>query len=240
MPSDTANSPTPLPDSHTNDVELVDLALSGDEAAARAIRSTESTAQIENILRRRGASATEAKDIVEDLWADCFDSSSKRGALLDRYTGKGPLEGFLTRTALNRLIDLKRRQKFQGSLPRQEHQESGDAVDAFDSLPGESTATDTDDALVGILRDSLVKAFALCDPEKLVILRLVNVHGLDQSTVGHMWGWSQSKISRALTSLMEEVRGHTIAEIKRQDPWLELQWEDFVSLCSQCNDIFSA
>jgi len=228
-------------DGFSDELQLVEAALSGNEAAARAIRSRERNTYLETILRRRGASPTEAQDIVADLWADCFDSNKARGSLLDRYNGKGPLEGFLTRTALNRLIDYKRRGKFRGELPRQSNPEAGQAADAFDSLPGPNGDHDlsADDALVKLLRGALQKAFAACDPEKLAILRLVNVYGIDQASVGRMWGWSQSKISRALSSLMEEVRDATLGEVRRTDPWLELQWEDFITLCRQSNDIFA-
>lgn len=241
MPAhNSTSSASNPPASHADDVELVELAIAGDEDAACRISTAERTGYLEAILKRRGASATEARDLIGDLWADCFDTSGKSGSLLDRYTGKGPLEGFLTRTALNRLIDLKRRQRFQGSLPQQLSNESRQPADAFDSLPGDSGTAENDDALVALLREALMKAFAQCDPEKLVILRLVNMHGLDQATVGHMWGWSQSKISRAISTLMDDIREHTIAEIRRQDPWLELKWEDFIDLCRGCNDLFSA
>ncbi len=222
-----------------DELQLVEAALSGDEAAATKIRSRERNSYLETILRRRGASPTEAQDIVADVWADCFDSNKNRGSLLERFHGKGPLEGFLTRTALNRLIDYKRRGKFRGELPQQANRETGQPADAFDSLPsGDDDGLAADDSLVTLLRDALVHAFANCDPEKLAILRLVNVYGIDQATVGRMWGWSQSKISRALSALMEEVRDATLAEVHRTDPWLELHWEDFVALCRQSNDIF--
>jgi RNA polymerase sigma factor (sigma-70 family) len=227
-------------DERADELQLVEAALSGDESAAAEIRSQERNNYLETILRRRGASPTEAQDIVADVWADCFDSNKNRGSLLERYNGKGPLEGFLTRTALNRLIDYKRRGKFRGELPQQATRETGQPADAFDSLPGgDEDGLAPDDALVKLLRDALVHAFAHCDPEKLAILRLVNVYGIDQATVGRMWGWSQSKISRALSALMEEVRDATLAEVHRADPWLELHWEDFIALCRQSNDIFA-
>ena len=221
----------------SDELALIEAALAGDESAAASIRTAERTSRLESILQRRGASATEARDLVADMWADCFNTSHQRGSLLDRYSGKGNLDAFLTRTSLNRLIDYKRRLRFRGDLPRLDHEDE-EAGDGFDRLPAEDES-ETEDALVHILRDALLTAFTKADPEKLVILRLVNVHGVDQTTVGQMWGWSQSKISRAITVLMDDIRSETLAELQRRDPWLELQWQDFVELCRESNELFT-
>ncbi|MEM9480044.1 MAG: sigma-70 family RNA polymerase sigma factor [Verrucomicrobiota bacterium] len=224
----------------TNDeFALIESALAGDEAAASALRTSERTGRLESILERRGASRTEARDIVADLWSDCFNTGTDRGSLLDRFSGKGSIDAFLTRTALNRLIDYKRRQRFRGDLPGSNNGDGEvDVSDRFDRLPAEKAA-ETEDSLIGLLRESLVHAFRNCDAEKLVILRLVNQHGIDQTTVGRMWGWSQSKISRAISSLMDEIRDYTLEELQRRDPWLDLQWHDFVELCRESNELFT-
>jgi RNA polymerase sigma factor (sigma-70 family) len=219
-----------------DDLERVEAALGGDEAAAAEIRSGQANAQIEAILRNRGASPTEAADLTADLWADCFGERGGRRPLLEKFTGKGPLGAFLTRTALNRLIDFKRRQKFRGQLPGSDDADA--AGDAFDRLPGEQAEDDSEDRLVGMLREALMKAFANIDPEKLAIMKLVNVHGLEQGQVAKMWGWSQSKVSRNISAVMDSIRDDTMAELKRMDPWLELHWEDFIALCKDSTSLF--
>ena len=215
---------------------LIEAALAGDEAAASTIRCPETNARLEAVLRNRGASDTEAKDITADLWTDCFDNREGRRPLLEKFSGKGNLNAFLTRTALNRLIDYKRRQKFRGELPA--GKDENRLGDAFDSLPGEDCSDNSEDRLVGLLRDAMLAAFSKIDPEKLVVLKLVKVHGLDQELAGKMWHWSQSKVSRNISAVMEEIRAATISELKRIDPWLELRWEDFVELCKQSSDLF--
>jgi hypothetical protein len=30
---------------------------------------------------------------------------------------------------------------------------------------------------------------------------------------------------------MEEIEKHTLAEVKKRDPWIDLTWQDFVELC---------
>lgn len=230
---DTPNEPS---EEKPEDFALIEAALAGDEIAASTIRCPENNARLEAILRNRGASDTEAKDIIADLWTDCFDSREGRRPLLEKFSGKGSLNAFLTRTALNRLIDYKRRLKFRGELPSNRDEDR--PGDAFDSLPGEERNDDSEDRLVGLLRDAMLASFSMIDPEKLVMLKLVKIHGIDQELAGKMWNCSQSKVSRNISAAMEEIRVTTISELKRIDPWLELRWEDFVGLCKQSSDLF--
>ncbi|MFV1995661.1 MAG: sigma-70 family RNA polymerase sigma factor, partial [Verrucomicrobiales bacterium] len=159
--------------------------------------------------------------------------------LLEKFQGTGNLEAFLTRTALNRLIDFKRRQRFVGQLPGQGDRDSRDGpTDAFDQLPGKATDENSEDALIDLLRGALIQTFARCDPEDLLILRLVGVFGVSQERVAKMWNCSQSKISRIVSNLEGRIQEETLAEIRRADPWLELEWADFVRLCQSSSEIF--
>ena len=53
-------------------------------------------------------------------------------------------------------------------------------------------------------------------------MRLVAVHGVRQDLVGGMLGWSQSKVSRAISNVMETIKdpigqvGHIQDQIKEQ------------------------
>lgn len=214
---------------HKNDSDLVAAALQGDAAACAQIGSAETTHWLRSVLIKRGASPTEAGDLTADLLADCFGAKEGKPPLLEKYNGKGKLRAFLTRAAINRLIDLKRHQKFEGQLP-QHHRESA-PTDEFDMLAGEESIEPAQDHLVDLLRDALLHAFSQCDPLHLVLMRLVVVHGVRQDLVGMLFGWSQSKVSRAISAVMTTIKEETMAELQRADPWLELEWEDFLSLC---------
>ena len=212
-----------------NDQELVDAALRGDPEACAQIGGEDTTRWLQSVLMKRGASGTEASDITADLLADCFGGKDGKPPLLEKYNGKGKLRAFLTRAAINRLIDLKRHQKFEGQLPAH-IQESG-PTDEFDMLAGDDSAEPEEDHVVDLIRDALLHAFSKCDPLHLVLMRLVVVHGVKQDLVGQLFGWSQSKVSRAINSVMLCIKEETMAEINRTDPWLELEWEDFLGLC---------
>lgn len=218
------------------DTHLVEQALAGDSLACESIRSPEMSRYLESLCIKRGASSTEAGDLVADLLADCFGGSGKKPPLLLKYTGKGALKAFLGRAAINRLIDLKRRQRFQGDLPASRRENK--PTDEFDLLESNDLTEADDDALTDLLRDALVKSMENLDPLHLLLLQLVAVHQVNQTRAGEMLGWSQSKVSRALKSTMEQLREDTLTEVHRVDPWLDLQWSDFLSLCQKTTDLF--
>jgi RNA polymerase sigma factor (sigma-70 family) len=181
-----------------------------------------------NTLIARGASATEAEELLADLWGDCVGQSEDRPSLLEKFSGKCPLRSWLTTVATHRLVDLKRRQKHRGELSRTDGEDK--ERDPFEQLPA-SPAARSEAGLVALLKDSLQAAFANSPAAALLMLRLVYLNGLSQREVGRMWGWHESKVSRSLTQAMEEIETITLRELKRRDPWLELAWQDFLELC---------
>ena len=159
------------------DLELVRDALAGDTAACAKIGGDEMCGWIQAVLVKRGASPTEAKDLTADVFGDCFGRRGERPPLLKAYNGGGPLRAFLSRAALNRLIDLKRRQRFQGSLPSRSFDDA--PTDEFDLLEGESDSA-SDDNLVNLLRDALIHACEQCNALDLMLMRLVSIYVVRQ------------------------------------------------------------
>jgi RNA polymerase sigma factor (sigma-70 family) len=199
----------------------------GDPEALAEVR-TRYHGPLLNILSSRGATATEAEDLLADLWADCVAGDTERPSLLEKFSGKCTLQGWLATVATNRWIDLKRKQVRRGettktALADKDH-------DPFENMPASSTPL-REDTLVNLLRGSLQAAFARCSPQAMVLLRLVYMHNLSQREIVRMLGWHESKVSRFLAKAMEEIESHTLAELKKRDPWLELSWQDFVDLC---------
>ena len=189
---------------------------------------TENHAYLLGVLIKRGATQAEAEEILADLWADCVGQAKDGQPLLEKYSGKCPIRNWLITVATRRLIDVKRRQQFRGELPRYE----GDDADTnpFERLPA-AASTQSEGALVTLLKDSLQAAFGKCPHQAMLMLRLVYLNGLSQREVGRMWGWHEAKVSRYLSSAMEEIGKQTLRALKQRDPWLELSWHDFVELC---------
>ena len=198
----------------------------GDLSALTELRE-KLQAPIIGILLARGASPTEAEDLLADLWADCVPGTDDRPSLLQKFNGKSTLQGWLATVATNRWIDFKRRGARQVELPPTS---PGADPDAFDKLPANQTAS-KEETLTVLLRDCLKAAFDACSPEAMVLLKLVYLHELSQREIVTMLGWSESKVSRFLAGAMQEIEKKTLAELKKRDPWLELSWQDFVDLC---------
>src|SRR5262245_29601518 len=202
---------------------LSDRARAGDPVALAELRE-QCHSNLVNILLARGAGHTEAQDLLADLWTDCVPGGDDRPGLLDKFSGKCSVAGWLATVATRRWIDIKRRESKRRELAPAEPSDS--SGDPFERLPAE-VGPDREDSLVELLRASLKAAFAGCPAVALVLLRLVYLHGITQRELVRMLDWHESKVSRTLTQAMEDIERRTLAEIRRRDPWLELAWQDF-------------
>lgn len=210
------------------DLSQVQKCLRGDAAALGALRGRFDAA-LGAILRARGASATEADDVLADLWGDCVGSGEERPALLEKYSGRCPLQAWLALVATNRWYDAKRREARRVNLTDVSPDESGREIRPGSAV--EQSSSGVDDAIVGLLRDSLKAAFAARPPRDLVVLRLVYIHGLSQREIARMLGWNESKLSRNLSRTMQDIESRALSELRKRDPWLDLSWQDFLDLC---------
>jgi RNA polymerase sigma factor (sigma-70 family) len=215
------------------DLIFIKQVLDGDESAARDFRACYS-AQLKASLCKRGASRTEAEDLLADLWADCFGSSGE--PLLLKYEGRYPLSSWLITVVTNRLIDFKRREAFRRELLREKSVKS-QANDLERS--GYFTARQPDNTLVALLRQAVLNAFAAVPREMLLMLRLVHIYEITQREIGQMWNWHESKVSRTLESVRTKIRTAILAELHRADPWLTLEWDDFVELARCAPELVS-
>lgn len=77
------------------------------------------------------------------------------------------------------------------------------------------------------------------DLEKLVMVRLMISYEVPQKRLGNLMGWHESKIFRAKSDLVAELRTRIMEEVRRADPWLELEWDDFMELCAESMDFFA-
>lgn len=216
-----------------SDAAVIAGCLAGDAAVVIQFRN-EVSPYLAAVLCRRGASPSEAEDLVSDLMNDCLAGRNGKQPLLRRFQPRSSLRSWLTTVATNRLIDYKRRQRFvvdvQGEVERAQQSVTG----GHDSIDDASM----DSELAALMRDALEKALADCPAEHRLMLSLVYIDGISQRKVAQMWGWHESKISRTLSQAMEGICTRTMENIRRQDPWLQLSWEDFVSMCEVAGSDF--
>jgi RNA polymerase sigma factor (sigma-70 family) len=180
------------------------------------------------ILISRGASQTEAEDLLADLWGDCVGQGETRPCLLEKFSGKCGFQNWLITVATNRLIDLKRKQIRHKTFVVPDDPEGGTTF--INKVPGKASVQE-ESSLIGLLRSSLEQAFTQCPSEGLLMLRLVYLHGLSQRELATMWGCHEATISRAVAQAMKGIEKATMEELKKRDPGVELSWEDFVQLC---------
>jgi len=200
--------------------------LRGDTEALAALRERYD-GSLRAILQARGATPTEADDIVADLWGDCVAAAEDKPVLLEKFSGKCALQSWLATVATNRWYDQKRREARGRELLPAESGPSG----KFAGDESGPFAAPTEHAIVELLRDGLKLAFAACDAESKICLRLVYLHGLSQREISRMLGWNEPKVSRALNGAMQQIATDTLREINKRDRLLSITWPDILELC---------
>ena len=220
---------------HENDLELTETALAGDEGAVLRIQEIVTSPKLRGLLVHRGASSSEAEDIVHEILGDCFAQSAPTSGmrrLLDKYNGTCPLEGFIHRVAMNRLIDRKRHQEVVNRSNSPESRE-----DVRDLTTGRVTER-SEDQVVLLIVEAMRTAFSRVDQEKLVLFRLKHSYGLSQRDLARMWRCHESTIGRQLADVAADVKRHALSDLHESDAWLSITWEDIEQLCRESLDLF--
>lgn len=226
---------SPAHSSYDEDIDLAQACLDGDNQAAEKLQLLYGQ-RLLGLLISRGATNTEASDLIGDLWGELSVGRADRQGLLTKYHGKCSLYTWLATVATHRLVDLKRRQRFQGNLPNV--QDNSDLASDFDQLPAR-TVDYTESALTRLMRDALKEALQECPPEAYLLLQLVYIHGVMQREAARMFGWHESKVSRTLDQAMEDIASRTLRILRANDPWLDVNWDDFLQLCQSGEDLFT-
>lgn len=215
------------------DLDLVDRALRGEEAAVVAFQQ-EHQPMLERVLMSRGVDKVSSQDLVADIIAECF-GAGKNGAtqpLLEKFEGRSSLSTWMIRITWNRWLDLKRRDKFRGELPTYED-DDGRQGDRFDRIEGGALGEDLlDEDLSALMGRAIRTAFDSLAPDVLLMLKLSYIHGVSQSVIARLWQCDQTRVSRSLTSAREQIAAVTMRTIREADTELELEWEDFQKLCA--------
>jgi RNA polymerase sigma factor (sigma-70 family) len=199
------------------DLELAQKCLNGDVSALKRMQ-TRFTADLNAFLLGAGATKSEAKELITNLWTDCITGKP----LLLNYRGTAPLIAWLKTVLMNDLVDRRRRQSLEKS--------ASDELSGMDREPAHRR-NPADAPLFGIMRHALTRAFGSCPAEAVVMLQLVHLYGLTQREVCGIWGYTESKVSRKLSSAARHIADETMKAVGNADEWLEIQWEDFLDFC---------
>jgi RNA polymerase sigma factor (sigma-70 family) len=176
-------------------------------------------------LKSRGASRDLAEDLVSEILSECVAESPHN--LLGRFKGQGPIDGWLLRVAINRLISRQRRERLMEPAEIKE----------LDSLPCENSQQ-MEGALHGIVSRALRGAIESLPAESRLLLWLRHGYGIQQNRLCTCWRSTPTKISRALSSARDTVRERTLRSIQKEEPGLHLEWQDISGVCAD-SDLFS-
>lgn len=180
----------------TAELELVNLARQGDEAAFEEIvqRYSPRVFRIASQFFRR-------REAVEDAAQEVF---LKVYTQLDSYEGRGSLEGWITRIATNTCINTLRSAKRRPEAPITELTEAEDdwlaqkLIDAADSRPS------VENHLVAV--NLAEKLLAMVPAEDRLVLSLMDGEELSVKEVVDVTGWSESKVKMRAMRARQRMR----------------------------------
>ena len=65
-----------------------------------------------------------------------------------------------------------------------------------------------------------------------LMLHLVFIESIQQREVAMMWNTSNTTVTRIFQASMNQVKRKTMHALKVREPWLDLQWEDFLQIAA--------
>ena len=175
-------------------------------------------------LKSRGASRDLAEDLASEVFSECVADSPRN--LLARFKGSGPVDHWLLRVAINRLISRQRRERLMSPVGMEE----------IESIPCENTQ-EMEGALQGIVSKALREAIDLLPVQSRLLLWLRHGYEIPQKRLCICWQSTPSRLSRALSSARDAVREHTLRSLQKEEPGLNLQWQDISGVCADA-DLF--
>ena len=102
-------------------------------------------------------------------------------------------------------------------------------------MAGEGWVEDTvhDEHIFTTLRQALIEAFRSISATDAVLLHLVHGHKVDQRILARSLGWSDTKMSRHLSSLRSELKQKVNSSLHGTGRGETPKWEDLVQVCGQ-------
>ena len=180
----------------TAELELVNLARQGDEAAFEEIVQRYSPrvfSVASQFFRRREAVEDAAQEIFFKVYTQ-----------LDSYEGRGSLEGWITRIATNTCINTLRSAKRRPEAPIAELTDAEDEwmahklIDVADSRPS------VESHLVAV--NLAEKLLAMVPAEDRLVLSLMDGEELSVKEVVDITGWSESKVKMRAMRARQRMR----------------------------------
>lgn len=221
----------------SEDVELAERVRAGDQAAAESFVNLYSKPLGDFLISKcsEGQSRDKATNVATDVVAECVSQG-----LLEKYSGKGSLEGWLKRICHFRLINFWNSAEVRKiSNPSQWETEDGKPSDdigaAFDDIALDS---EDGDAIAEMLRQAFVWSLGELrqnHPETLVLLRFHWLYGVEQKRLSEAWDRSAARVSRLIADGLERLGQSVTGYLQSVDPLLQIEWHDCMRFCGRYN-----
>lgn len=184
---------------------------------------------IQGYLQNLGASLTEAESFAAEVLSDCLVGTLTRPPLIQKYHGRSSFFTWVTAVARNRYFDFMRGQKMDQAIASR-LQEALMAGEGWVENPV------NDELIFDALRHALIEAFRELSPTDAVLLHLVHGHKVDQRILARSLGWSDTKMSRHLSSLRSGLKQRVNKSLHHDGRGEPPKWEDLVQVCGQMLD----
>jgi RNA polymerase sigma factor (sigma-70 family) len=176
-------------------------------------------------LRKRGASAREAEQLVDETWGALAMPPARGGARtrIGTYDGRGTLYSWLATILWRRLADLWRGRAGErpASDPAASEPRAGDPLDRV--ADAESRR---------LLSRALEEAWPRLTTRELQVVVLKYRHGLPQTEIARAMSIGTSRVSRLLEAAAERLRS-AVQRSCGQVPGFEGPWEDVSGILGQ-------
>lgn len=214
---------------HAADFQLAQRCLDRDEPSLRSLMRQFREPTV-SCLVARGATGSEAEEVVGELWAECIQKENGLPGRLTRYDGTCALQTWLNTVAFNQWFSKKRTQR-RDSLIFARERDDAQAADAPAEAEIEEGRPGMDLPLITMMHDALEEAFKLCTDEEFVILQLTHCDRLRLHEIAVMFDCHEASVSKWLDRAEEKIATAVLDHIRARDPWVVLQWSDFIDLC---------
>lgn len=181
---------------------------------------------LQRYLQNLGATALEAESLAVEVLSDCLIGTLSRPPLINKCQGRSSLATWMTAVARNRYFDFMRGQKMDRAIV-------SDLQEALAAGDGWVENRVQDERLFEALRSALIQAFQALSATDAVLLHLVHGHKVDQRILARSLGWSDTKMSRHLSSLRSDLKLHVqslLRDLERGEP---PSWEELIQACGQ-------
>jgi RNA polymerase sigma factor (sigma-70 family) len=181
---------------------------------------------LQGYLQNLGASSLEAETLAVEVLSDCLVGTLSRPPLINKCQGRSSLATWMSAVARNRYYDFMRGQKMDCVI-------ASDLQEVLAAGEGWVETRIPDEHLFEALRSALVQAFQALSATDAVLLHLVHGHKVDQRILARSLGWSDTKMSRHLSSLRSDLKltvHSLLRDVERGEP---PSWEDLIQACGQ-------